>query len=244
LKYCKNRNEQFENIARLKQKYEPSDNPIISIDTKKKEYIGNFYRDGKLYAKDTISTWDHDFNTFAEGIIIPHSIYDLKENEGYVNIGTSHDTAQFACDSIKHWWNCDGKKRYPNATSILMLCDGGGSNSSKHYVFKEELQKMVDDIGIEIRVAHYPAYASKYNPIEHKMFPHITRACQGVVFKNIEIVKNLISSTKTEKGLRVKANIIDKLYETGKCATKGFKDNMRIVFDNFLPAWNYTVVPG
>lgn len=125
-----------------------------------------------------------------------------------------------------------------------MLCDGGGSNSSKHYVFKEELQKMVDEIGIEIRVAHYPPYASKYNPIEHKMFPHITRACQGVVFKNIDIVKNLISSTKTEKGLRVKANIIDKLYETGKSATKGFKDNMKIVFDNFLPAWNYTVVPG
>ncbi len=243
MKKCDNRDEQFKNIVHIKQGYEPTGNPIISMDTKKKEHLGDFYREGKIYTTETISVLDHDFKSSSEGIVIPHSLYDVKENTGYVNIGTSHDTAEFACDSIKEWWNNEGKIRYPNATSILILCDGGGSNSSRHYVFKEQLQKLVNEIGIEIRIAHFPPYTSKYNPIEHRMFPHVTRACQGVVFKNIDTVKNLISNAKTKKGLRVKANVIDKVYETGKSVAKGFKENMKIIFDDFLPRWNYTVVP-
>lgn len=240
-----NRNEQFENITRWIAKYQASDyDPILSMDTKKKEYLGNLYRDGHLYTLEELHTLDHDFTSYAEGVIIPHSIYDLKQNTGYINLGTSKDTSEFACDSIRMWWYHQGRYDYPYATSILILCDGGGSNSSRHYIFKEDLQKLVDEIGVEIRIAHYPPYCSKYNPIEHRMFPHVTRACQGVIFRNIEIVKELMEKTSTSKGLKVTVQIIDKAYETGRKYAKDFKQTMRIAFDEFLPRWNYTAVPN
>ncbi|NBD36274.1 MAG: hypothetical protein GVY30_09800 [Chloroflexi bacterium] len=112
-------------------------------------------------------------------------------NTGYIQLGTSHDTSEFACDSLRHWWYTYGQKRWPTATSILALCDGGGSNSSRYYIFKQDLQALADEIGVEIRIAHYPPYCSKYNPIKHWTFPHVTRACQGVIFTTIEIVKEL-----------------------------------------------------
>jgi hypothetical protein len=170
------RNQQFENIARLKQEYLDSDNPIVSMDTKKKELIGNFYRAGRLLTQGVIETLDHDFPSASSGVIIPHGFYDVKHNDGHVNLGTSHDTGEFACDSIERWWEEKGRAQYPRASSILLLCDGGGSNSSSQYLFKEDLQRLVDRLGIEIRVAHYPPYTSKYNPIEHRLFPHLTRA--------------------------------------------------------------------
>ena len=237
------RNQQFEIIAKLKKKYLNSVNPVISIDTKKKEFIGDFYREGTLYAKEPVQTFDHDFNSFAKGIVIPYGVYDLKQNRGFVNIGTSHDTAEFACDSVYLWWETIGKKIYVNAESILVLCDGGGSNSSRHYVFKQELQKLSNKIGLEIRVAHYPTYCSKYNVIEHKMFPHVTRACKGVVFKSIELVKFLIDKTTTTTGLKITTHIVKKIYETGKKATDEFKQNMKIIFDKILPKWNYRATP-
>ena len=133
------RNQQFENIARLKQEYMGSDNPIVSMDTKKKELIGNFSRSGHLLTQGVIKTFDHDFPSFASGVIIPHGLYDVKHNDGHVNLGTSHDTGEFACDSIERWWEGQGRTLYPRATSILLLCDGGGSNSSSQYLFKEDL---------------------------------------------------------------------------------------------------------
>ncbi len=244
MKKVPHRNEQFENIARLRGEYEAAGNPIISMDTKKKEYIGNFYRDGHLYTQEEIHTYDHDFNSFAEGVIIPHSLYDLKYNTGYINLGTSKDTGQFACDSLKNWWYNQGQYDYPRATSILLLCDGGGSNSSHQYLFKEDLQKLVNEIGIEIRIAHYPPYSSKYNPIEHRLFPHVTRACQGVIFKNVQLVKELMEKTKTSKGLKVAVQVIDKVYETGRKVAEDFKDNMQIMFDDYLPQWNYRSLPN
>jgi len=239
-----NRNEQFENIARLIADFEPSDNPILSMDTKKKEYLGNLYRDGHLYTLEEVQTLDHDFTSLAEGVIIPHSIYDLKRNTGFITLGTSRDTSEFACDSIRTWWCHQGRYDYPRATTILILCDGGGSNNSRHYIFKEDLQKLADEIGIAIRIAHYPPYCSKYNPIEHRMFPHVTRTCQGVIFRSIEIVKELMEKTSTSKGLKVTVQIIDKVYETGRKYAKDFKQTMRIVFDEFLPRWNYTAEPN
>lgn len=220
-----------------------SDNPIISIDTKKKEQLGNFYRDGKLYTQEEIVVNDHDFSSFGKGPVIPHGIYDSKENDCYMTIGTSKDTSEFACDNIKSWWYEIGRNRYPNASSILILADGGGSNSSRHYIFKEDLQKLADEIGIEIRIAHYPPYTSKYNPIEHRVFCHITRACQGVVFKTLKLVKELIAKTKTTTGLNVMARINDKIYETGKKASEEFREKMPIIFDDFLGKWNYRAVP-
>ena len=240
---CEGRNEQFEKIKALKGLYESSGNPVVSIDTKKKEFIGNLYRDGKLYCTDVIEVFDHDFPHLADGIVIPHAIYDLKNNSAVVNIGISKDTSEFACDSIKLWWNNQGRFDYPKATSILMLADSGGSNSSRHYIFKEDLQKLVDEIGIEIRVAHYPPYTSKWNPIEHRLFPHITRYLEGVIFKSHELVKELIERTTTTTGLKVKSNIIKKVYETGRKYSADFKETMRIIFDKFLGQWNYRAVP-
>lgn len=244
MKKVEKRDEQFLNIAGLKEDYQASCNPIISMDTKKKEYLGNFYRDGRLYTTEELRTFDHDFNSFAEGIVIPHGIYDLKLNKGYIHLGTSHDTSAFACDNLRGWWTEHGRYDYPDATSILLLCDGGGSNSSLQYVFKEALQHLADDIGVEIRVAHYPPYASKYNPIEHRLFPHVTRACQGVIFKSTELVQELIAKTTTSKGLKVIVNIVEKVYKTGQKVTDAFKQNVPIVFDEFLPQWNYRAIPN
>lgn len=237
------RNEQFENIARLTAEYKAAGNPILSMDTKKKESLGNFYREGHLYTLETLLTNDHDFTSSATGIIIPHSLYDEELHIGYIQIGTSHDTSEFACDSVRHWWYTYGRYHYPHATSILIKCDGGGSNDARHFLFKQDLQALADEIGVEIRIAHYPPYCSKYNPIEHRLFPHITRACQGVVFTSIELVKELMEKTHTETGLKALVHIIDKVYETGRKVAEDFKATMRIVFDEVLPKWNYRAVP-
>jgi len=143
-----------------------------------------------------------------------------------------------------NWWFNYGQTEYPNAKKIMFLCDGGGSNSSRHYIFKEDLQKLSDELKIEIRIAHYPPYTSKYNPIEHRLFPHITKACQGVIFKNIEVVNNLMGSTTTTKGLKVFSSILDKTFLIGRKVVDGFKENMTIKFDDFLPDWNYVAVPS
>jgi len=238
------RGAQFQNIARLKEQYLAAGEPVISIDTKKRELLGNFYRAGTLYTQETIQTFDHDFPSAATGVVVPHGIYDLKENLGHINLGVSHDTSQFACDSVERWWREHGQKQYPHATRVLVLCDGGGSNSANRHIFKQDLQELATRIGLEIRVAHYPPYCSKYNPIEHRMFPHVTRACQGVVFHTIGIVKQLMERASTAQGLKVTVDILDKAYQTGRKCVDGFKETMRIVFDDFLPKWNYRAIPN
>lgn len=205
--------------------------------------IGQLYRDGELYTQAPIEVFDHDWATLATGVAIPHGLYDMTANVGYIQIGTSHDTSEFACDSIRYWWHTYGKSRYPLATSILLLCDGGGSNSSRYYIFKQDLQALVNELGIEIRIAHYPPYTSKYNPIEHRLFPHVSRVCQGVIFESVHIVRDLIATATTRTGLSVFTTILDKTYRIGRKVAEDFKSNMKIVFDEFLPQWNYTAIP-
>ena len=237
------RNEQFERIAQLKAKYLESPNPILSMDTKKKELLGNFFREGWGYSNQPVFTWDHDFPSHAQGLVIPHGLYDLKRNVGHISLGLSHDTSEFACDSLWGWWRDFGRKAYPNARSLLILCDGGGSNSSRHHIFKEDLQRLVNKMDLPIRVAHYPPYCSKYNPIEHRLFPHITRACQGVVFHTLEIVKRFIRRTCTRTGLRVTLRVLDKFYELERKATDRFMESYPVHFDDDLPLWNYVIKP-
>jgi hypothetical protein len=238
-----NRNAQFERIAELRILYEAKGNPVVSVDTKKKELIGNLFREGKIYTTETVEVFDHDFPSLAEGVAIPHAIYDIAHNEGYVIIGTSRDTSEFACDSIRYWWDNFGKAHYPNADSILMLMDGGGSNSSRHYIFKQDLQALADEIGIEIRIAHYPPHTSKWNPIEHRLFPHITRSLQGMVLTTHQLAKELIEKTTTKSGLKVFSAICNRVYETGRKVAEGFKESMRIIFDDNLAPWNYVAAP-
>lgn len=197
-----------------------------------------------MYTQDeAIEVFDHDWKSLATGVVIPHGLYDLKLNRGYLHLGTSHDTGEFACDAIRNWWLEHGQYHYPCATSILLLCDGGGSNSSRQYLFKQDLQRLVNELKIEIRIAHYPPYTSKYNPIEHRLFPHLTRVCQGVIFESVEIVKDLMEKAKTQTGLSVIATILDNVYQTGRKVTDEFKQTMEIVFDEYLPKWNYTAKP-
>jgi hypothetical protein len=238
------RDAQFRKIARLRAEYENSNNPIISVDTKKKELVGNLFRDGQLYTQETIHTLDHDFPTLAEGVTYPHGIYDVKKNVGHINLGTSHDTSRFACESIAHWWEKYGRVEYPKATSILLLCDGGGSNSSRRFLFKYHLEKLADRLQMEIRVVHYPPGCSKYDPIEHRFFPHVTRACQGVIFTTIGLVVKKMAETRTEKGLRTTVEILQGEYPIGEKVPKDYKKSMRIIFDEDLPAWNYRAVPA
>lgn len=239
----KGRNEQFEKIANLKENFTKADNPIISIDSKKKELIGNIYRDGEFLTREAIETLDHDFPSYAQGVCLPYCIYDEKQNKGFIYLGTSKDTSEFVTDCLERWWKEQGQFDYPNAKTILVLCDGGGSNSSRHYIFKAELQNLVNRLQMPIRIAHYPPYCSKYNPIEHRLFPHMTRASSGVIFTDLEVAKEVYSQTKTKTGLQVVVECIKKVYHTGRKAVSSFKKNMKIVFDKFLPQWNYTTFP-
>lgn len=238
------RNEQFENIARLKQQYLHSPNPIISMDTKKKELLGEFFRAGRAYSNGPNAVFDHDFPSYAEGKIIPHGLYDLKRNVGHLTLGTSHDTSQFACDSFFLWWRRHGRRTWARARSILLLCDAGGSNNCRHYIFKEDLQRLVNRIGIPIRVAHYPPHCSKYNPIDHRLFPHITRAWSGVVFRTLDIVTKCLRRVWTSTGLAVTYAVLDKVYKLKRQASERFLESFPIEFHEPLPDWNYTIVPS
>jgi hypothetical protein len=237
------RNEQFENIAWLQQQYFAAGNPVISMDTKKKEHLGELFRPGRVWANGPNAVFDHDFPSYAQGVVIPHGLYDVGRDEGHITLGVSHDTSQFACDSVRLWWRRHGQRTYPDATSILLLCDGGGSNNCRHHVFKEDLQRLANVIGIPIRVAHYPTYCSKYNPIEHRLFPHITRAWSGVVFRSLEIVKCCVKRTWTSTGLKVTVAVLDKVYQLKRRASAAFLEASPIQFDEWLPDWNYTAVP-
>lgn len=244
IKDVENRDEQFINIERLRNIYTQAGEPVVSVDSKKKEPFGSLYREGEVYSTSSPEVYDHSFTSLQTGLSVPHGIFDVNKNKACVNIGLSRDTADFFYDSMVLWWETYGKTEYPDAAKLLILCDGGGSNGCRHYVFKEAVQKLANTLGITIRIAHYPAYCSKYNPIEHRLFPHITRALSGVVLDSVQTVKSLIESrAKTKKGLETHVNIVNKIYETGKKASELFMENMPIVFDRFLPKWNYKAVP-
>ena len=237
------RGEQFRHLAHLIQALLAAGDPVLSIDTKKKEYLGTLYRDGKVYCQQALKAFDHDFPSLATGVIIPHGIYDLARNQGWIHVGRSRDTTAFACDSLRMFWHGDGQRLYPNAAAILLLCDGGGSNSCHKHLFKEDLQGVVNDIAVPIRVAHYPAYCSKFNPIERRLFSHVTRACQGVLFDSLQTGLGLLQKTKTHQGLTVTVRVLDTLYEGGRTVSEAFKKNMPIVFEKLLPKWNYWALP-
>lgn len=237
------RDAQFQRITDLKSEYCDAGNPVFSIDTKAKERLGQLYRKGRVWTQQAFRAFDHDFPSWATGLVIPHGIYDQVRNCGHINVGLSHDTSEFACDSLRWYWNRIGKRSYPRATSILLLCDCGGSNSANQHLFKQDLQALVNDLGIEIRVAHYPSYCSKYNPIERRFFPHVGRACQGMLFDTLETAVRLMRRATTTSGLKTTVNVIRRIYELGRKVATDFTTEMSIRFDDVLPNWNYRAVP-
>lgn len=237
------RNAQFERIEELVRQYEEAGNPWFSMDTKAKEHLGSLFRKGRVRGSSSFQAFDHDFPSWADGVIIPHGIFDPQRNCGHLNIGLSHDTSEFACDSFRWFWNRIGKQSYPDATSILLTCDGGGSNSATKYIFKHDLERLSQSIGIEIRIAHFPPYCSKYNPIERRFFPHVGRACAGMLFGSLATVVSLMRGTKTRTGLCATVNVIKRAYEIGRNATDEMKSRLNIAYDELLPKWNYVALP-
>ena len=238
-----NREQQFRNIEKVRKKFMNSRNPVLSIDTKKKEKLGDLYRAGSVYCTQAIETYDHDFEHLSKGTIVPHGIYDIKRNEAAINIGFKNETAEFICDSIKAWWNKTGKTHYKDATEILIFCDAGGANSYRHHRFKVALQDLTNAIKLPIRICHYPPYTSKWNPIEHRVFPHVTRAMEGVKLESIEDAKNLIKNTETKSGLRVFVSTTNKIYKTGLKVAKEALEKIKIKKHGELWRLNYTIAP-
>ncbi len=238
------REEQFNNIIAEKENFTSTVNPIISIDTKKKELVGgNLHREGEVYCTEPIESSDHDYPHLADVKIVPHGIYDMKQNKAYINIGISSETAEFICDSLQNWWLNYGKKEYPNADTILIFCDAGGANSYRHHIFKIELQKLSNTINMKLKIVHYPPYTSKWNPIEHRVFPHVTRSLSGVPLNTIDEAKEKIGLSKTKTGLTVVVDIISKTYQLGKQVAKDFMDSIKIKCEKSLPQFNYTIFP-
>jgi Rhodopirellula transposase DDE domain len=234
------RDEQFKIIFQLVSLISLN-TPILSIDCKKKERLGNLYREGKLYCTDAVEVFDHDFGHLSTGIVIPHGIYDLQRNEGYVSIGMNHETAEFTKDNLLWWWDNFGIHYYPDARFILILCDAGGANSYRHFAFKKQMQILAKTINKDIIICHYPPYASKWNPIEHRLFCHMHTAMQGVVFSDYNIVKELIGKTKTENNLLVHVRLNSKHYPTGIKTNRNEIDFSKFQFNQIIPELSYRI---
>lgn len=237
-----NRNEQFLKIEQFINDSIATKTPIFSIDTKAKELLGEFYRKGALYSSTYRKALDHDFKFSSKGILIPHGIYDIAMNIGYLSLGNSKDTAEFVCDNFFHHWTLLIKKYYPTAKSIVILCDGGGSNSSRHRIFKQQLMCLAKMLNLDIRIVHYPPYCSKYNLIEHRLFSQITRGWEGKKLLTADYACDLANKVTTKTGLKVIAEINDFDYQTREVSPDFDEQSKKFIFhDNDLPKWNYLV---
>lgn len=246
LREVEDRDAQFVKINSAKTACIKAGIPIISVDTKKREMVGNFKRNGQVYCTTAPKALDHDFETFSEGVIVPHGIYDIALNTGYLSIGTSHDTSEFVCDNIERVWNRHLKPLYPDARMLVILCDGGGSNSSRHRIVKQDLMDLADRIGLKILVMHYPPYCSKFNPIEHRLFSQITRSWSGMPLFSVADACRRAANTVTENGLKVFAEIVDKVYETQRKVHESFQGRLarQVILDESLHNWNYLISPS
>lgn len=239
------RNRQFEYIEKQRQQYAQTGNPVISVDTKKKELIGNFKNAGRSWEKRPIAVNDHDFPSDAMGKAIPYGIYDTQRNSGTIFLGTSHDTPTFAVDSVESWWKSEGAKAYPHATKLLILADCGGSNSARSRVWKYRLQcRLCDRHGLTVRVCHFPPGSSKWNPIEHRLFSEISKNWAGKPLTSYETVLKYIRTAKTINDLNVKAHFVRKKYQTGERVSDTQMRQINVKKELSLPKWNYTLTPS
>ncbi len=239
------RNAQFEHINSKVKQFLSQGEPVISIDTKKKELVGDFKNAGREWrAKgDPEKVRVHDFLDKKLGKAIPYGVYDLLNNQGWVNVGIDHDTAQFAANSIRRWWSEMGRARFPKAKRLLITADGGGSNSHRNRLWKKSLQELADELRLELVVRHFPPGTSKWNKIEHRLFSFITQNWRGKPLVSIETIVNLIASTTTSKGLTVKAALDTNSYPTKVKVSNAEIASLKIKPDNFHGEWNYIVSP-
>jgi hypothetical protein len=239
------RNAQFEYINRQVIAFQKRQQPVISVDTKKKELVGEFKNPGQEWQPkgqpEEVNV--HDFPDKKMGKAIPYGVYDLACNEGWVSVGIDHDTAEFACASIQRWWNEMGSARFPRATKLLITADGGGSNSSRNRLWKKSLQCLADDLGMTLNVCHFPPGTSKWNKIEHRLFCFITKNWRGRPLTTYKVIVNLIANTTTKTGLTVRAALDPRQYETGIEVSDEELEHLRITRAKFHGEWNYSITP-
>jgi hypothetical protein len=240
------RNAQFEYINKQVSAFQRRNQPVISVDTKKKELVGEFKNPGQEWQPkgepETVNV--HDFPDKNLGKAIPYGVYDLASNEGWVSVGIDHDTAQFAAASIQRWWTEMGSQRFPHASELLITADGGGSNSSRNRLWKKSLQELADELDLTLKVCHFPPGTSKWNKIEHRLFCFITKNWRGRPLTTYEVIVNLIASTTTKTGLVVRAAIDSNEYDTGVTVSDEELARLRIRRAKFHGEWNYTIKPG
>ncbi|HET7118039.1 MAG TPA: ISAzo13 family transposase [Hanamia sp.] len=239
------RNEQFEFINKTALSFMADDAPVISVDCKKKELIGNFKNAGTDWFEqgNAPEVKVYDFIDKELGKAIPYGVYDIAKNEGWVSVGLSKDTAEFAVNSVRTWWQQMGKEQYLSAKKILVTADGGGSNSSRSRLWKKELQTLATEIGLEIHVCHFPPGTSKWNKIEHRMFSYITKNWRAKPLESLEVIVNLIANTTTQKGLTIRAEADKKVYEKGIKIDDKQLAKINLITNNFRGDWNYKIIP-
>ena len=238
------RNEQFEYLGTQKAVYKAAGLPIISVDTKKKELIGNFKNAGQTWCLKAEAVNDHDFDQDALGKAVPYGIYDLTHNLGYVYVGKSADTPQFAVDIIALWWQTEGCFLYPGQTQLLILADAGGSNGCRPHLWKQQIQEqLADRLGLQVTVCHYPTGTSKWNPVEHRLFAPISVNWAGKPLRTFELMLSYIRGTVTETGLQVKACLVEQVYEKGIKVADEIFQTINIQPHMTCPRWNYTIRP-
>jgi transposase len=240
------RNAQFEHINTRTKAFQRRNQPVISVDTKKKELVGNFKNGGRAWEPQGSpkETNVHDFQDKELGKVIPYGVYDIADNSGWVSVGIDHDTAEFAVDSIQSWWKHMGSQAYPEAEGLLICADSGGSNSSRSRLWKVGLQRLANTIGLPISVCHLPPGTSKWNKIEHRMFSFITQNWRGQPLVSHETIVNLIGGTTTTTGLRIKAKLNRKKYPTGVKVSDSDLRRVSLKPAKFHGEWNYTVTPN
>jgi len=239
------RNKQFENINDKVKEFQAAEQPVISVDTKKKELIGNFKNGGREYSKkkNPIEAKSHDFEDPALGKAVPYGVYDVAQNEGWVNVGINNDTAEFAVASIRKWWQTMGKKRYPNATKLMITPDCGGSNGYRVRLWKIELSKFAMESGLELHVSHLPPGTSKWNKIEHRMFSFISQNWRAKPLISLKTIVNLIAATTTNKGLKIRCNVDNQKYSKGIKISDNELQKVNIRYGVFHGEWNYVIFP-
>jgi hypothetical protein len=239
------RNEQFEYIATQRTRFASRNLPIVSIDSKKRELVGNFKNVGAAWNRTPQHVADHDFRSEADGIAIPHGVYDVTANRGTVFLGTSYDTPYFAVDNLARWWRWEGRRRYPQASEILVLADSGGSNGTHCNVFKYALQtRLADRYGLSVTVCHYPTGASKWNPIDHRLFSEISKNWAGCPLRSYDTILNYIRTTRTQTGLRVRAHLITQNYPRGIHVSNDHMATIQLIRHKTQPSRNYTIHPS
>jgi hypothetical protein len=239
------RDAQFRYINRRVKAFQRQGQPVVSVDTKKKELVGRYRIGGREWRPkgEPEEVKVHDFIDKGLGKAIPYGIYDLVANAGWVSVGVDHDTAEFAVESLRRWWRNMGSRAYPGAKRLLITADGGGSNGSRCRLWKVELQRLADETGLSISVCHFPPGTSKWNKIEHRMFCHITENWRGRPLVSREVVVNLIGHTTTKAGLSIRSELDENSYPTGREVTAEQLENLSIRKDKFHGDWNYTILP-